>query len=344
MIAFSSFVGEVALAILVILAVCPCIACGEELFNSTHYYMRGGQSTNANVSELNGLRKYFVRSVLYNSTISSISCLDETTAYAVEVDGTVYRFTGGLWMYEHSLGYIGASSISACAEDNVYIVGGNGSIDYYDGKKWDVIPWDDEIFLRGSDCSPDEGSAYLVGEDVVLRLLKGEIKKVWRFDNAKFLAVQALENGKVVAVGSGGAFWVYNGTAWLDRSQPGLRRFRSVWAEDHNQVFLVDSCGGFFKHQNGIWKQRERIHECVVVYVWGTSHNDLYLCGLNGCVVHYDGTSFKKINTGTSVFLRCIAGANPSSIYFAGGQSSIFKYNGSSFRRISIETPFKIDK
>lgn len=306
--------------------------------------MRGGSSPYVNASLLDGMDTTRARSIISNSTIYSVSCLEGSLAYAVEVDGTVFKSVDGVWRYDHSLGYIGASSIAVCGEDVVYAGGDSGAIHYYNGEAWKAVPWDGDNLLMGSDCSPDDEAAYISGDNVVLRLHGGAIEKVWQFKDADFRALQALEDGCVLAVGLEGAFWIYNGTTWADHSTPDLLDFTGVWAENCHRAFIVSTSGHAFEYRDGALRRMADSPGFIIGGIWGTSCNDLYACGFNGTVSHYDGKSWEQMDTGTSIWLESISGSGSDNIYFAGGYGTILRYNGTVFLRVHIETPFKIDK
>lgn len=320
-----------------------CFGDAETLFNSTKYFLQGGpQRSHVIISGLDGENMLTAWSILNKSTIFSIHCFNKSLAYAVEVDGTVYRADGDIWRYEHSLGYVGANAISMCSGDSVYISGGRGVMHYYNGAEWRVIPWDGEELLWGSDCSPDDNSTYVVGDGVVLRLQDGTISKVWRFDNVDFRAVKALHHGCAVAAGSGGAFWIYNGTTWTDHSLQGGPDFQSVWAVDRHRILAASIVGVLVEYYFGDFRELDASRRWTIDDIWGPSRNNLYACGINGTVVHYDGDEWKSIDTGTNIFIVCISGTSSENVYFAGNHASIFHYDGSTFKRMQVEIPFEL--
>jgi len=190
------------------------------------------------------------------------------------------------------------------APDDVFVVGGGGTILHYDGSSWSLMSSGTSNNLNG----------------------------VWG---------SGLND--VFAVGENGTILHYNGTNWNPMDSGFIYGFYGVWGSGPNDVFAVGSqCNIFhyngsswtnvYSHSHGNWSHLRS--------VWGSSSTDVFAVGDNGTILHYNGSSWSLMSSGTSKHLHGVWGSGPNDVFAVGFNGTILRYNGSSWNPISSSGDF----
>ncbi len=168
-------------------------------------------------------------------------------------------------------------SVHGCASNDVYAVGDNGTILYFDG----------EMDNMTSSCN-------------------ATLSSVWCSDNDSVFAAGLFDFNAVKA-----PILYYNGTSWTDIGPTGWYWHADIWAASETDVFVVGggsdtvNDGGTILHYDGSsWTPMESGSSEVLFAVWGTASDDVYAVGDNGTVIHYNGSAWSAVDTDTSARLK----------------------------------------
>jgi photosystem II stability/assembly factor-like uncharacterized protein len=151
-------------------------------------------------------------------------------------------------------------------------------------------------------------------------------------------------------VGSG-VILHYDGHNWQEQSvSPSGFELRAVWGFDNNHIVAVGSEGIIF-YYNGISWNRMDISTIVgatgrspLLYaVWGSSPTDVFAAGSEGILLHYDGTLWQKMENSAGaaghlpLFLETVWGASGDDVLAAGYGGVLLHYDGQKWH--SVDTP-----
>ncbi len=116
--------------------------------------------------------------------------------------------------------------------------------------------------------------------------------------DVKFNAIDVISPGVAAAVGDNGAFMLWDGTEWSEKS--------TAVTENLNGVYAV-------------------------------SEMEIYLVGDNGTILIWDGTACQPMDSGVSVNLNAINGET-SDIFIAGDQGTVLKKDGQDWTAMETPT------
>lgn len=199
------------------------------------------------------------------------------------------------------------------SDNDVFAVGGEGTILHYDGNTWKVMNSGTTQGLYG----------------------------VW-----------GSGPNDVFAVGSKGTILHYNGSNWSTMNSNTDRPLYGVWGFSGSDVFVVGGDWGWsggvpdpnptavILHYNGSeWHLMGNDLTDSLSGVWGTSSSNLFAVGGDGwgvglvttLLVHYDGSRWNEVISGFGEPLRSVWGSGPNDIFVGGREGSILHYDGSTW-------------
>ena len=218
--------------------------------------------------------------------------------------------------------------------EDVYAVGLNGTIVYYDGVSWVVQTsgTTQNLFdIWGSSAT----DVYAVG-DVLLR----SDGKGWAVQESgtsrRLNAVWGSGPADVYAVGDGGTILHNDGSGWTLQSSGTEKNLNGVWGSGPSDVYAVGDDGTIL-HKSGMdWVSQVSDITAQLNDVWGSGPNDVYTVGSSGTIRHFDGVGWKL--TGPSVTAGhkyAVWGSGENDVYVGGGytgwppESALSHMNGS---------------
>lgn len=186
------------------------------------------------------------------------------------------------------------SGVWGTGPNDVFAVGGAGTILHYDGSQWNKM---------------ESG-------------INNPLYDVW-----------GSSQNDVYAVGTGGLILHYDGSGWTQAYHDStLYELDGIWGTGPNDIFAV-GWDGVILHYNGTtWSQMDNPLDGSTLFaynnVWGTSSNNVYAVGSNltdTATLHYDGSAwhqdgalvFQSGDTWTYDF-RAIGGSGPDDIWVVG--------------------------
>ena len=200
-------------------------------------------------------------------------------------------------------------SVWGSSADDVFVVGGGGTIMHYDGNSWTSM---------SSGTTEPLYDIWGSGPDNVFAVGGG-------FDAA----------GTIVH---------YDGTAWTEMTSGATERLWGVWGSSSDDVFVVGEEGTILHYNGNSWSAMNSGITSGFRGVWGTSSSNVYAVG-GSTVIHYDGNSWSGMDTGGStVSLWDVWGSSSSDIFAVGYgvDSSIIHYDGDTWSEMISMTPIDL--
>jgi photosystem II stability/assembly factor-like uncharacterized protein len=187
-------------------------------------------------------------------------------------------------------------------EDDVYVVGENGTILHYDGISW----------------SPAES---------------GTTKHLY--------GISGISEDSVYVVGENGIILNYNGISWSPAESGISETLRGVWGNAADDVFAVGDNGTILHFNGSEWNPMESQTTAWLLGVWGYSETNVYAVGgfydgvggwgapdswNGGVILHYDGHAWSEMSNDIPVPLFSVWGSSNTNIYAVGSGGTILHY------------------
>jgi hypothetical protein len=192
--------------------------------------------------------------------------------------------------------------------DDVFAVGGGGTILHYDGTAWAVM---------------ESGTSFDLGG-------------IW-----------GSSPGDVFAVGEGGTVLHYDGRSWSPMSVPSGSPFlNGIWGSSGTDVFAVGQGGEIVHYDGASWIEMYD-GGFALNAVWGSSATDVFAVGEWGTVLHYDGDSWERLTVPTTYYLTGIWGTADNHLFVVGlenwlylmGPDVVLHYDGADWGTVEPEIP-----
>ncbi len=177
------------------------------------------------------------------------------------------------------------------SSSEVYAVGENKTILFFDGSSWTQMD---------------------AGDAVVTDLLT-----IW-----------GTSRTDIYAGGEGGILMHYDGTEWTE-IDPGINReWRGIWGSGENNIFFGGTSSSLMHYSGGTFT--EEITGSAAYYdLWGTAGNNVYAVGQLGTISHYNGSSWSQMESGlTGHVIAGIWGSSAADIFAVASLGNILHCNG----------------
>ena len=287
--------------------------------------------------------------------MSLVVVLSVLLATSISANGTTWQAMDS-GTTEHLMDVWGTAS------DNIFAVGGNGTILHYDGTEWTLMNSPTTELLQ-SIWGANADDIWIVGfyDEIILRSQNGsEWKKEPNLpSDLIFHDVWGSGPNDVYAVGEygessdGGVILHFDGNSWTNEHGPifgpisGPVQFNGVWGRGPNEVFVVGHNGvsngveGVCYRYDGNdwsweWSGSGWPQTRSLLGVWVTA-DELFIGGesfggpsdWHAQALHYNGSAWE-----TEIFpdfdaLNCVWGTARDNVYMAGYDGKILHYNGS---------------
>ncbi len=217
----------------------------------------------------------------------------DVNVYAGTELGRLPHFDGSSWRvqtidaggeYSYVYGIWGSSA------SDIFLVGANGFIMNYDGKKFSNV-----------------GKATYY-----------DLQEVWGTDHDNVYAVGG-DAGTAVIIHYDGVSWEI---AYTDTSGG---PYNSVWGSASDDVYAVGP-GGRIVHFDGVnWTAVETdivSNRAWLNGIWGFARDDVYLVGSagDGLIFHFDGTEWALVHTEISAVFTAVHGTTEGQVYAVGSR------------------------
>ena len=229
--------------------------------------------------------------------------LDENNIFAVGQDGVIVYFNGSFWYKMQSNSDENLWSIWGNSKNNIFTVGSKGAILHYNGHEWSKMESGTNMHLFDVWGSSDD-NVIAVGADSILQYNGEKWSKIdINTYDTTFFGVWGLDENNIYAVGDSGGIFHYNGSQWIKMETNLFPQLWSVWGYDEKNVFAV----------GGAW-------------------------GQEGTILHFNGTDWERMTSGVFTHFWCIWGTDSDNIYAVADSGIILNYDGQSWKQINSDT------
>ena len=266
----------------------------------------------------------------------------------------------GYWMLQHppiNSGYL--YGIFGLSDDNIYVVGDNGSFGHFDGDYWVRVPTKSRRTLRGV-WAHSPSKVFAVGYDgLILHYDGSEVEQVPIQTSYEFYGVWGFSASDVYAIGSGYDVYHYDGTEWtsIKHWTDDYRYFEGIWGTSPTNIYAVggydiygvsDYEGRIVRFNGTDWNEVDTGLDLAGVTlraVWGSSSSDIYVVGdyqssqSRNIVLHYNGSTWSVVEDdlwdGSSYYFYSVWGRNSNDVYIGNSSDRVFYYDGTSWEDIT---------
>jgi photosystem II stability/assembly factor-like uncharacterized protein len=231
--------------------------------------------------------------------------------------------------------------------EDVYVVGGGGSIWHYDGsgiERRQVAP--EKCCQAVWGAGPDD--IYAVGNDgLILHYDGASWGQMETETNELMVDVWGTGSENVYAL-SGRAIYNYDGEAWSEHHRflgPDERNSgNTLWGLGSERIWtmfpLLRFDGDQWAEHDRVWAEEE--WGGLPRDIWGTGPDNLYVVGSRGIIRHYDGNQWRDLEDQPSVLsdLASIWGWDDQKFLAVGERDTVVRYEGGTLEH--LQTPDNI--
>ncbi|RPJ58448.1 MAG: hypothetical protein EHM12_07835 [Dehalococcoidia bacterium] len=205
------------------------------------------------------------------------------------------------WTTMNSGTFRALRGIWGSASNDVWAVGGEGTILHYNGSTWASVTSPDSTTLTG----------------------------VWGSSSTN-----------VFAVGWNGTIIHWDGNTWSTMTSGTSRDLYGVWGDSANSVFAVGGSQTVLHWNGTTWSSVfTSLEETSFNAVWGTAYNNVYIIGAGGNVYRWNGSTWSAVDIGASFSgLSAIWGSSATDIYIADDSGTVWHYNGTSWNWLILSS------
>ncbi len=122
------------------------------------------------------------------------------------------------------------------------------------------------------------------------------------------------------AVGTAGTIVHYDGSTWEEMNSGTTQTLRAVWGTDADNVFAVGRSGTILHYNGSSWSALDSTTTEDLNCIAGSNTENIFAAGNNGVILKYTGTGWESIESGTN-FTWFDVWASPSNNFFFVGYS-----------------------
>jgi len=261
--------------------------------------------------------------------LNDIFIVDETTAFAVGVGGTLLKKDGANWTAMTSPVTVDLFDVYFTSADNGWVCGEDGTLLQYDGTSWNEVTSGTDSDLNGIFfVSATDG--YAVGNDGIALQYDGS---TWNSIDVgltdDLFAVHGLDANNLVVVGAGAESSIFDGTSWTTYSS-GNRDMLGVWMLAPDKIWASAKAGRLYGFDGAAWNE-QTVGNRDLRDVYFLNNETGYMVGRNGTLLAYDGSVWTAVASGSGEDLNGIYLLNDSKGYIVGVDGIVISYQGDGF-------------
>ncbi|MCB1049055.1 MAG: hypothetical protein H6510_00745 [Acidobacteria bacterium] len=250
------------------------------------------------------------------------------------------HYANGVWYNNQTFGDT-RGDIWAQSGSAVYVVGGAGAAQRWNGQAWQKMTSNTTVFLYDVyGLNPD--SVFAVGNfggnSGTLLFFDGNSNLDWTVLTDTFTysidRVWGKSTSNMILGASGtNRLFQWNGMMVNEITPAGMPYNAQIWGPSEGHYFVAGSGGTILRYLGG-WSTMVTGSSASFLDLWGTSGSDVYALGNDGLIYHYDG------NVGlnwVSASLPLDAGLNAGclvggSVLLVGDAATLFRSQGNVFK------------
>ncbi len=260
--------------------------------------------------------------------------------------GAVYHYNGTAWTALPK--FIQARGGGSVDPNNVWIVGEQGSIAYWNGKEWSVEALGFPAYINDIWGSASNDVVAVGGSGQVLRWNGSE----WWQEGVpmapasptnvsqNLYGVWGSSSNDIWAVGSSGIALRRQNSKWSRVSTPTTRTLNDIWGSGESDIWAVGDLGYTMRWNGSSWSTVASATTTAHVFdVWGSSANNVWAVGNYGLAMRWNGNVWQAISTPTNAQLVSVWGSGPNDVYAVSSNNKMIHWNGSVWDPVSIPAP-----
>jgi hypothetical protein len=241
----------------------------------------------------------------------------------------------------------GLSAVWGSADDDVWIVGDEGTALHYDGAGWSATASGiADVRLHGVHGSGPDDVWAVGGEGIVLHWDGIEWSERHRDEKATLLGIWAGVPGSAWAIGvaldanSGVMLRFGEQISGLLVSQ--AHSLWDIWGSSENDVWAVGSGAvenGFLMRGDGKAFGLEGYEGPPLRAIWGSSEADVWVAPYEGAFQHWDGSAWHEFPMGDEAqHVSALFGASAEDVWAIGRDGLILHWDGTTWEHVESDT------
>ncbi len=263
------------------------------------------------------------REIATDESYDGTTAVDSNNIWAVGPDGTIVYYDGLNWTDQESGTNQDLTGVDAVNENNVWAVGTDGTILYYDGTNWTSQNSGTNNVLTNI-SAVDTDHVWAVGTQGTILFFNGS---TWTQQvsgtNKDLYGVYSLDANHVWAVGVDGIILFFNGSTWTQQASGTTTDLFGVCGVDANHVWAVGAGGIIIFFDGSVWTTQASGTNEDLYAVCAVGVNDAWAVGANGTLLHYDGETWSPQDSGTDENLYDVAPVNDNEVIAVGDNETV---------------------
>ena len=185
----------------------------------------------------------------------------------------------------------------------------------YDGMVWsEMLPGIDQLFNFWAGSSDN---ALILGSRVLRVTAQGVAEEDFGGLSVPTLSAAWGPEDNIVAVGSDGSAFRFNGAGWGAMSTNNGESLNDVWGASKDSVFAVGANGTILNFNGAAWGAMASGTATTLRAVWGRSADEVYAVGDDGTILRYDGANWGPMASGVTERLYDVIGLGNGDVWVA---------------------------
>jgi hypothetical protein len=240
------------------------------------------------------------------------------------------------------------TSVYAIDDKNVWAVGRQGTILFYDGSSWQEDPQSGDVTIEDlwAITALDKDHVWISGEDATIIFYDGSnwtVQPTGGPPEQEIWTISAVSVNEVWAGCQAGWYLIFDGSDWTPYQSDTGTNFTGIKAFGNGETWAlgndINEYGNLMLILGSGWTTK------IISYNWltkidGTDNNNIWAIGNEGSLFHIHSGNIDEIVTGSSADLRGICVLSSSDVWAAGGvmadQGELLHYDGGSCSRITL--------
>jgi hypothetical protein len=261
--------------------------------------------------------------------------MDQTArnGWAVGRNGKILRSQdgGASWAVDSSPATAYLYDVAGTAADDVWVVGGQGTVLHWDGTRWTVVPSSVRSSLvRIHIYAQDD--IWFSGEGGTLLRRNGQVIERKLGGRPSLHGIWGSAPDNLWAVGNGGSIYHYDGSSWTPSDSGVQNDLHSIWGSGPEDLWIV----GTRVLLQGDGKTWRTVDVPATPEegsdVWGSDRDNVLVGLRNGSVLIWNGVNWSIKSTGLTQSVYDIDGTDRNNIWLLGNGSECVQWDGVSWQ------------
>ena len=231
-----------------------------------------------------------------NVLLRAIYVFNANNVWVVGNNGTIVYYNGSTWTTQTSGTTQQLNAVWGTAANSVWVVGSGGVILFWDGSTWEAQPSGTTENLWGI-WGSSATNVFAVGSNGVIRRWNGSSWALSNSGTSEILwAIWGSSATSIWVVGDNGTILFWNGSTWASQSIVITNDFYAVWGSAANSVWAVGTSGVLYFWNGSTWAAQTSGTTQILFGVWGTAANSVWVVGNGGVILFWNGSTWETLS------------------------------------------------